>query len=561
MADNGTIKCRMWNARGLETRHCKKLEERVILTLFQEYDILGILESHTSLRDDLYKEGFVTFHNPRHQEPGKEGMKNFGGVVVYVRQGLAQAVSQIKPDTTSSIWLLVDDAATNIGTPLAIGMIYVPPGADQIEDPMQAVREGLALVPHNSMVIMMGDFNAKIGHQLDEQVTHDDGYHHVADLLDNAEEGPDTLLRRLADGSRNMYGRELERVAVQERLVCLNGTHIEGAVGNYTCFTKVDSPSVLDLGWCSDFIHDFMPDLSDHAPLGMTVQCDGLSRPEAGDRAKKEPTPKGKSNHSVEILKANWTDTEKRQFLLCMGGETNRTDGRKIIQKVEATTTQKEMDAVNEELNDLIRRGMKETCNVRFVRKPTRRHHIRDNNKPWFTQKCGILKKRLRKWGTTLSKTKHKPTPAFYGLKKEYKNEKKRAEKDYKNAIHMRMATAKNRNPRMWWELLRKLNGTVDRPRLPPIELNVWADHFKTLLNDHKSTTIGCTVGTYHSAERDLSEAMITQLNVIFVQCFYLTYNLTLNYEKWVKYNLIKSKRYFSRSLIQCLFAFYVIIS
>ena len=37
MANHRTMKCLMWNARGLETRQCKKLEEQVITNLFQEY--------------------------------------------------------------------------------------------------------------------------------------------------------------------------------------------------------------------------------------------------------------------------------------------------------------------------------------------------------------------------------------------------------------------------------------------------------------------------------------------------------------------------------------------
>ena len=256
-----------------------------------------------------------------------------------------------------------------------------------------------------------------------------------------------------------------------------------------------------------------MPDLSDHAPLGMTVQCDGVPWIDVGKRDKGKTPPTGNDSHNIEILKANWTETEKQQYFLYMGGETSKNDGRNIMKKLEVTTTQTEMDEINEKINELIRTGMKEACNVRVVRKPTRRTHLRDSNKPWFTQKCVVLKKRLRKWGTALSNTKQKPLPAFYGIKKEYKNEKKRAEKEYKNAIHARIATSKNRNPKMWWELLRKLNGAVDRKRLPPIELNVWADHFNTLLNDQKSTAKGCKTGKYYAAEKDISEEMRIRSN------------------------------------------------
>ena len=175
--------------------------------------------------------------------------------------------------------------------------------------------------------------------------------------------------------------------------------------------------------------------------------------------------------------------------------------------------TQMEMDEINERINELIRKGMTETCNVRVVRKPIRRTHTHGCNKPWFTQKCTVLKKQLRKWGTALSNTKQKPLPAFYGLKKQYKNEKKRAEKEYKNAIHARMATAKYQNPKLWWELLRKLNGIVNRPRLPPIELNTWANHFNNLLNNKKSNVGRATTGKYYTAEKEIPVGMRIRLN------------------------------------------------
>ena len=389
---------------------------------------------------------------------------------------------------------------------------------------MEDVREGLTLVPHDSMIIMMGDFNAKIGHQPAEQNANDDGLRHVTDLLDYTEEEPPTLPRKLADGSRNMYGRELERIAVQEKLVCLNGTHAEGPFSNYTCYTRITNPSVLDLGWCSEGhvdriskleVHDFMPDLSDHAPLSMIIDCDGPPRTQRMDRHSRKGYPTGQDSNKVEMLKANWSDAEKELFLLHMRGEPSLTEGKNITEAISTTTTQADMDEINEKVNEMIRTGMKATCNVRLVRKPAREKQGGTCNKPWFTQKCGILKKQLRRWGTALSNTKQKPLPAFYGLKKEYKNEKKRAEKDYKNAIHTRMAAAQKRNPKMWWELLRKLNDTVSHPRLPPISLQVWADHFSTLLNSQSNATMRGKKGICYAAEKDITESMRLRLNEV----------------------------------------------
>ena len=112
-----------------------------------------------------------------------------------------------------------------------------------------------------------------------------------------------------------------------------------------------------------------------------------------------------------------------------MGGEKTTTVGNNIMKKIAVATTQMDMDEINEEINELIRTGMTETCNIRVVRKPTTRIHIRNGNKPWFTQKCSTLKKQLRNWGTVLSHTKLKPPPAFYGLKRNTRTKRRELKK------------------------------------------------------------------------------------------------------------------------------------
>ena len=64
MEEDRKLKCLMWNARGIETGQCKKLEEAVIIDLIRQYDIIGVVESHTIRGEDLFKENFVNFHNP-----------------------------------------------------------------------------------------------------------------------------------------------------------------------------------------------------------------------------------------------------------------------------------------------------------------------------------------------------------------------------------------------------------------------------------------------------------------------------------------------------------------
>ena len=158
------------------------------------------------------------------------------------------------------------------------------------------------------MIVMMGDFNAKIGDQTWERGYQGNEFQYVEGLMEGDKEAPVVLERRLAEGTRNRYGRELERIAAQEKLVSVNGTYIEGPESRYTCFMKVDKPSVIDLGWCSEshiekiqalVVHDFMPDLSDHAPVGMIIKCGTGSDTEEWQEEEEEVDNSEGNSHEV----------------------------------------------------------------------------------------------------------------------------------------------------------------------------------------------------------------------------------------------------------------------
>ena len=58
-----------------------------------------------------------------------------------------------------------------------------------------------------------------------------------------------------------------------------------------------------------------------------------------------------------------------------------------------------------------------------------------------------------------------------------------------------------------------KLNGSVGRPCLPPIEFDEWADQFNTLLNGKRNDGRGLEPGKYYEAEKEITGEMRNRLN------------------------------------------------
>ena len=89
----------------------------------------------------------------------------------------------------------------------------------------------------------------------------------------------------------------------------------------------------------------------------------------------------------------------------------------------------------------------------------------------------------MRNWARLHQSVDLNQDHIYYGLRTQYKQIKKRAERQYRNDILSKMAERQHKEPRQWWTLLRKLNYDRESRQLPTeVSIKMWADHFRNLL-------------------------------------------------------------------------------
>ena len=404
---------------------------------------------------------------------------------------LIKGLEIIQPHTPDCIWAKWSD---NEGNATVIGIIYIPPGVPVIHDPMIHIKTGLLNAPPNARIVLLGDMNARIGNF--EPMSVEPSFKH-ADCIPEEEEWEELKWKRcLRDVKINQFGRELNRIASWSGMECINGTHKETQetqrAGSFTCFTQIRHPSVVDQAWCtSDHknsiislqVLDFMPDISDHCPISLTM--DGHYHSTHQEKTKgQDKTHDTQLIPQVTLLRAEWTDEEATLFMYELGKRERKKQGENIAAQLQHHPSRSDINLAIENINKVILTSMETTCQTWTVKKPNPEGTASKSDQPWFNRSCENAKVQMRNWARLHQSVDLNQDHIYYGLRTQYKQIKKRAEKQYRNDILSKMAERQHREPRQWWTLLRKLNYDRESKQLPTeVSIKTWADHFRNLLN------------------------------------------------------------------------------
>ena len=148
-----------------------------------------------------------------------------------------------------------------------------------MHDPMMHIKTSLINAAPNTRIILLGDMNTRIGNFEPRMVEPSFKY---SECIPEEEEWEEIKWgRQLQDVKINQFGRELNKIASWSGMECMNGTNKESqTAGRITCFTQISHPSVVDQAWCTSEhktsivslqVVDFMPDISDHCPVNLTM--------------------------------------------------------------------------------------------------------------------------------------------------------------------------------------------------------------------------------------------------------------------------------------------------
>ena len=460
-----------------------KLQDPTVREIIVTHDIICLVESHTDTESTIAVEGYTTWHNPRSKSRHKGKM--YGGLVALVRNTLVNGIKDTKTKTEGCIWLEMQAKFFNRENNILICFVYIEPGINKKADPLKHIRSGLENWDSSNPLILMGDINARIGDQ--PKSTADYNYKHVECIPQEERETPATLQRTPTDKGKNMYGTELIKLSRACNLTVLNGTLKDHSNGGFTCFTQPNHPTMIDLSLVStEDLHlikkievlQYCPDLSDHSPISITTSLHHIAK-----ITKKDPNNTGVK---VELTKAHWTQEYKEDVKNNLASEISRTECAEMLHNLTGSKNGADIDKTVEALNQTLFSAMAGNCKVTFTKIPNRRKNTtKPVNQAWFDEECDTTRKALRKVNNYYRKAR-KPLPQrYYGMRKQYGNLITRKEAKHRGSILHNMRQHNKSNPRLWWNLLRKLNYKHEHDPIPTdITVQQWTAHFKSLLNE-----------------------------------------------------------------------------
>ena len=406
--------------RGIATKSQRKLRDIEVLHIIKQNDIIGIVESHTDEKEDLYIEGYEVAHNPRKKSNDNLG-KNFGGIILYYKRNLIKGFENIQPYTPDCIWAKWSD---NQGNATVIGIIYVPPGVPVMHDPMMHIKTGLVNAAPNARIILLGDMNARIGNFKPISVEPSFKY---TDCIPEEEEWEEIKWgRRLQDVKVNQFGRELNEIASWSGMECMNGTHKESqTVGSFTCFTQIRHPSVVDQAWCTSEhknsivslqVLDFMPDISDHCPISLTM--DGYYQStQQKKHTGQERTQNDLESSQVTLIRAEWTDDKASLFMQELAKSENFKQGENITSQLLHRPSRNNINMAIQKVNRLILTSMEATCQTWTIKKPNPEGTASKPDQPWFNKSCENAKTQMRNWARLHQNVDLNQDHIYYGLR------------------------------------------------------------------------------------------------------------------------------------------------
>ena len=425
------LKCLVWNMRGIATKSQRKLKDIEVLHIIRQHDLIGIVESHTNMEDDLYIEGYEVTHNPRKKSNDTLG-KSFGGIIFYYRRKLIKNLEIIKPYTPDCIWAKWNDIEGNI---TVMGIIYVPPGVPMIHDPMLHIKTGLLNAPLNARIVLLGDMNARVGNF--EPTSAEPSFKHTECIPEEEEWEEIKWKRCLEDTKITQFGRELNRIAAWSGLECINGTHKETQeshrAGSFTCFTQIRHPSVLDQAWCTTDhknsitslrVLDFMPDISDHCPISLTMDGYYISAHQE-ENMEQDKMHDAQINPQVTLLRAEWTNEETSLFMSELEKRERKKQGEYIAAQLQCNPNRSDISLAVESVNEIILTSMETACQTWTVRKPNPEGSASKPDQPWFNRSCENAKIQMRNWARRHQSADLNQDHIYYGLRTQYKQVKK----------------------------------------------------------------------------------------------------------------------------------------
>ena len=289
------IKIQAWNIFGVFKNingfQYNKLQDPDFIEHVRNFHIFGLIETHHTDEDidKMQLFGYKCFQTCRKKL--KIGRKH-GGLAVYVKNSILPGIKKIPLPGSETIILRLKSEFFNFSKDTFLSFSYCAPAGSSYMartqfEPFADLELKLNNIADQGDLICLGDFNARSGTELDYLNNEDNSDipfipdHYVTDTIA-------TFPRGNKDTVTNQYGEQLIALCRSVPLRVCNGRKLGDILGEYTCY-KWNGQSVVDYCLVSPNIYNkvssfkvnnFIPQLSDHCSISLTLQSDFYYAPQ-----------------------------------------------------------------------------------------------------------------------------------------------------------------------------------------------------------------------------------------------------------------------------------------
>ena len=506
------LKIQSWNIFGIFKNingfQYSKLQDPDFIEHVQNFHIFGLIETHHTDEDvdKLQLFGYKCFQTCRKKL--KFGRKH-GGLAIYIKNSILPGIKRLPLQGSETIILELKSEFFKFRKDILVSFSYCAPAGSSFlartqYDPFSDLETKLYNVKDQGDLICLGDFNARTGTELDYLNNEDNTDIPLAHDLYMTNTIA-TYPRGNKDAGINKYGEQLIGLCRSVPLRVCNGRKLGDILGEFTCY-KWNGQSVVDYCLVSPTIYDrissfkvntFIPHLSDHCSVSLTLLSDFCSTPQPTDILSSLLEKPKKLNWSKKIesnFEAIIQSSDAKRFISNFALNGINPD-QKSIDNATAIFTEFIVNSATKADDENLRiecKAVKKTCspNWKFKRKE------RKIKQPiWHDITCEEIKKKMRQ--TFLLLKKFPKNPFLLGRlnseQKQYKKIVKSKHKDYINKMFSELDQLHSSNPREYMNLVKSLrSGSFDKKVSDDssfVTPDNWQQHFSKLLGPPVSVT------------------------------------------------------------------------
>jgi hypothetical protein len=463
-----------WNINGLKSKERDKSDDEEFRTFTCSKDIVGIGETHLS-KNKLFSFNEYTVKSIYRPRPAK-ACRDYGGISVLIKKRLQKGVVLIKQKEYHYLWVKVLKEFIHREKDLYICFTHIPHESSSYfgkinYDILNNLHMDIKNNCRNGDVILLGDFNGRVGNVSDWIAYDSDDY-----LPLHANYIPDKHIvsRNNHDNVVNDRGREIIDLCLASKIRILNGRTLGDLQGKYTYYNNGVSTIDYCLAHeniindvCYFKVNDIIRGLSDHCSISVTVK--------AKIAESKHSIVQGIKTHKLP-QKFKWDD--KAHVAYC------KAFNLPLIQKEVTLFLNNEQACITEDVVKRCTDIMVKTGKISLLQRKCVKRKNRGESKKWYDNELLNCRRELRKLGRTVGKgaSSRKDIEDLRCAMKIYRHKCKSKYEQYRARLLSEVENIRSNKSKEAWKTLSKLKNDVEsNDKENSIEPDSWYIHYRDL--------------------------------------------------------------------------------